>query len=124
MQRLLFIGLAGFVGTVARYLLASYFARQFGETFPVGTLAVNTIGCFLGGLLFAVMQSRMPLSDITQAVLVIGFLGGFTTFSSFGLQTFALIRNGEILLAALNVVAANLLGLLMVWAGYVLGKLL
>ena len=123
MQKVLLIGLAGLVGTVGRYALSGVIARRFGETFPAGTLVVNIIGCFLAGLLFYLLQERNLVSPTTRTVVMIGFLGGFTTFSSFGLQTFTLLRDGEFWFATLNVVSSNFLGLLMVWAGYTLGKL-
>jgi fluoride exporter len=124
MQRIAFIGLAGLVGTLGRYWLSGMVARRFGETFPTGTLLVNVVGCFLAGLLFYVMQERYLVNDTLRTVILIGFLGGFTTFSSFGLQTFTLLRNGEFGLAMLNIIVSNLLGLLMVWAGYTLAKVL
>lgn len=123
MQKALLIGLAGLVGTVGRYALSGVIARRFGETFPAGTLVVNVVGCFLAGLLFCLLQERYLVSPTTRTVVLIGFLGGFTTFSSFGLQTFTLLRDGEFWFATLNIVGSNFLGLLMVWAGYTLGKL-
>jgi fluoride exporter len=122
MQKLILIGLAGLVGTLGRYALSGVIARRFGETFPTGTLVVNVVGCFVAGLLFYLMQERFLVSDTTRAVLMIGLLGGFTTFSSFGLQTFTLLRDGELWFAAVNLVTSNLLGLLMVWAGYTVAK--
>jgi CrcB protein len=123
MQKVLFIGLAGLLGTIGRYALSGVIARRFGESFPTGTLAVNLVGCFLAGLLFYFLMERNLASPTMQAVVMIGFLGGFTTFSAFGLQTFALLREGQFWFATLNVVGSNVLGLLMVWAGYTLGKL-
>jgi fluoride exporter len=121
-MKVLLIGLAGLLGTLGRYWLAGLVSDRYGETFPLGTLAVNLVGCFLAGLLFYLMQERWPFNQTLRAVLMIGFLGGFTTFSAYGLQTFALLRDGELALAALNLVASNLLGLLMVWGGYTLAK--
>lgn len=123
MQKVLLIGLAGLLGTVGRYALSGLVARSFGETFPWGTLVVNIVGCFLAGLLFYLLQERNLVDPTTRAVVMIGFLGGFTTFSSFGLQTFTLLRDGEFWFASLNIIGSNLLGLLMVWAGYTVGKL-
>jgi CrcB protein len=123
MQKVLLIGLAGLVGTVGRYALSGVIARRFGETFPAGTLVVNIVGCFLAGLLFYLLQERNLVTPMTRTVVMIGLLGGFTTFSSFGLQTFTLLRDGEFWFATLNIVGSNFLGLLMVWAGYTLGKL-
>ncbi len=124
MLRLLLVGLAGLAGTLCRYWLGGVFARRYGETFPAGTLAVNLLGCFAAGLLFQFMQERFAFSETARAAVFIGLLGGFTTFSAYGLQTFELLRDGRLGFAALNVVASNLLGVLMVFAGYALAKLL
>src|SRR6266446_9699810 len=122
MQKVFLIGMAGFVGTLARYGLSGIVARRFGETFPAGTLVVNIIGCFLAGFLFYLMQERFLVNDIVRTAIMIGFLGGFTTFSSFGLQTFTLLRDGEMGLATMNVLVSNVAGLLTVWAGYSLAR--
>ena len=124
MLRIALIGLAGLIGTLARYALSGYIARRFGETFPTGTLVVNLVGCFLAGLLFFLMQERFLVNEVIRTTLIIGLLGGFTTFSSFGLQTFTLLREGEVGWAMVNLLTSNFLGLLAVWAGYMLGKLL
>ena len=124
MLRILLVGLAGLSGTLCRYWLSGAVVRRYGEAFPFGTLAVNLLGCFAAGLLFHFMQERQALSETARAVVFVGLLGGFTTFSAYGLQTFTLLREGRPGMAALNVVASNLLGLLLVWAGYAAGKLL
>ena len=120
--RLLLIGLAGLLGTLGRYALSGIIARRFGETFPTGTLVVNVVGCFLAGFLFSLMQDRFLVNDVVRTAIMIGFLGGFTTFSSFGLQTFTLMRDGEMWLATINVLVSNAAGLLTVWAGYSLAR--
>lgn len=124
MGKLLFVGLAGLAGTLSRYWLSGLVASRYGETFPLGTLVVNLVGCFLAGLLFYLFQERFLLNQTARAVVMIGFLGGFTTFSSYGLQSFALLQDGELGFAALNIVASNAAGLLMVWAGYTLARAL
>ena len=124
MQKTILVGLAGLAGTLLRYWLSGVVARRFGETFPWGTMAVNVIGCFLAGAAFYLTEERFLVNPTVRAVILIGLLGGFTTFSSYGLQTFTLIREGEFGWAALNVAVSNLLGLLMVWAGYVSVKAL
>jgi len=124
MIKILLIGSAGFVGTLGRYWLSGIIARRFGETFPLGTLAVNLIGCFLIGLLFYLMQERYVVNPHVRSIVLIGFLGGFTTFSSLGLQTFTLLQDNEIALATANIAASNIFGLLLVWAGYTLAKAL
>lgn len=123
MGRLFLIGFAGFIGTLGRYWLSGLVARRYGETFPSGTLAVNLIGCFLVGILFCLLQERFLVNQTVRTIIMIGFLGGFTTFSSFGLQTFTLLQNGQFGLAALNVSLSNLIGLILVWAGYSIGKM-
>ena len=124
MVKLLLIGFAGFIGTLGRYWLSGVVARSYGETFPLGTLAVNLVGCFLVGLLFYLMQERYLVNQNVRSIILIGLLGGFTTFSSLGLQTFTLLQDNEVALAALNVVASNVMGLLLVWAGYTLARAL
>jgi len=116
--------MAGFVGTLARYWLSSVMARRYGETFPYGTFAVNALGCFLAGVLLALMYDRFLTSPTSRSVVFIGLLGGFTTFSAYGLQTFTLLRDGEIGLALLNIGLSNIAGLFLVWAGYKLAGLI
>ena len=122
MQKTIFIAFAGLVGTLVRYWLSTVVARRYGETFPWGTLAVNLIGSFLAGAIYHLGEERLLLSPAMRTIILIGLLGGFTTFSSYGLQTFTLLREGQIGLATLNVAVSNVLGLLLVWAGYVAFK--
>ena len=124
MQKTIFIAFAGLVGTLIRYWLSGFVARQYGETFPWGTLVVNLIGSFLAGAMYHLAEERFLISPTFRTIIFIGLLGGFTTFSSYGLQTFTLLRDGEIGLATLNIALSNVLGLVMVWAGYVVFKAL
>lgn len=124
MLKIILVGLAGFAGTLARYWLTDASARRHGETFPVGTLAVNVAGCFLIGLLFYLIGERYHVSHTMRVVVFVGLLGGFTTFSSYGLQTLTLLQAGEVSYALLNVALSNLLGIGMVWCGYALGRTL
>ena len=122
MQRILLIGFAGLAGTLGRYFMSGLVARRFGETFPVGTIIINVIGCVLAGLLFYVLQERSLVSETVRLAIMVGFLGGFTTFSAYGLQTFTLFRDGEVFLAFLNLAISNVLGLFMVWLGFVAAR--
>jgi CrcB protein len=99
-------------------LVSGLIARQYGETFPWGTMAVNLIGCLLTGAIFNLTEERFLVSPTLRTMILIGLMGGFTTFSSYGLQTFTLLRDGEFGLATLNIGVSNALGLLLVWAGY------
>jgi CrcB protein len=117
------VGLAGLLGTPCRYRLSGAVVRRYGEEFPWGTLAVNVAGCFLVGLLFYLLRERETAGETARAAVFVGLLGGFTAFSSYGSQIFALLRDGRVSVAAANVVASNLLGVLMVYAGYAPAKL-
>lgn len=122
MQKTILIGIAGLVGTLVRYWVSGVVGRKYGESFPWGTMAVNLVGCFLAGAVFYLAEERSLLSPTLRTIIMIGLLGGFTTFSSYGLQTFTLLRDGEFGLATINVAVSNVLGLLLVWAGYVAFK--
>lgn len=124
MFRTLLIGIAGLTGTLLRYWLSGFVARRYGETFPVGTMVVNVLGCLIAGAVFNLTEERFLVNPTLRTVILIGLLGGFTTFSSYGLQTFTLLRDGELGLASLNIVVSNVLGLFMVWVGYALVKAL
>ncbi len=121
-MKLIALGLAGAAGTVARYWVSGWVARRYGESFPTGTLTVNLLGCFLMGALYYLLEERFLLDPLIRTTLLLGFLGAFTTFSSYGIQVVTLVRDGEFLYAALYVAVSNLAGLLLVWAGYVLSR--
>ena len=109
----------GFIGTGARYGLNGVVARRFGETFPVGTLVVNILGSFAIGLIFVATgsDSRLIVSPTARQFLIAGILGGFTTFSSFSLQTLSLIRSGEAGAAFVNIALSVGVCLLAAWGG-------
>lgn len=119
----LLIGLAGALGSVSRYLFSrSVLSAVGGHWLPAGTMAVNVIGSFAIGLLGGLAASRGFLSPSTRMVLTTGFLGGFTTFSTFSFETLTLVRQGEPLAAAANVALQVGLGLAAVFFGYFLGE--
>ena len=125
MIRLLLVGTGGFLGSVLRYLAsgAVQSAARYAH-FPWGTLAVNTAGCLLIGFLAGAAEARGVFSLEQRLFLITGFLGGFTTFSAFGYETFFLARVGEVALAAANVCGQLVFGLAAVWAGHLLANLL
>lgn len=124
MQTTILVAVAGLFGTLLRYSLSDFVARQYGGRFPWGTMAVNLIGCLLTGAVFFLTETRIIVHPTVRTVILIGLLGGFTTFSAYGLQTFSLLRDGEFGLAILNIVTSNTLGLVMVWVGYLVAKVL
>lgn len=124
----LWVAIGGAVGSMMRFGLGGLVSHKFGETFPFGTLTVNVAGSFIIGFLGAVTspEGRMsPQSRVfaTQCFMT-GLCGGFTTFSSFSLQTLNLMRDGEWLYAGGNVVFSVVLCLIAVWLGFMLGSML
>ena len=124
-MKTLLVGCGGFLGSIARYLLGGAVHRVVqSPVFPFGTLLVNVSGCLAIGFLGGLAEERGLLSPEARVFLLIGVLGGFTTFSSFGYETFQLLRDGEMLPALLNVLLQVGLGLVGVWAGYTSTRLL
>jgi CrcB protein len=114
------VALGGALGSVARYGCTGLAARVLGPSFPWGTLIVNAAGSLIIGFLATLMapDGRLLATPDARALLLIGVLGGFTTFSSFSLDTLNLARDGEWLLASTNVVASVVLCLAAVWLGH------
>src|SRR5574337_1064846 len=123
MKQLLLIGLGSGIGGVFRYSLSTFIHKFVGRSFPLGTLAVNTLGCFLMGLLFIVILERFTnYSESLRAFLLLGFLGGFTTFSSFPIETFNMVEYGEFFYALLNMLFSLFLCLFLTWLGILIGR--
>lgn len=113
------VGSGGFLGALARYGLGGLVHRQVPmAAFPYGTLVVNLLGCLLIGVLAGLADSRQVFGPEFRTFALIGVLGGFTTFSTFGYETIALLRDAEYLRAATNVGVHVILGLALVWLGY------
>jgi CrcB protein len=122
MQTYIWIAIGSALGGVARYWCSGVAARLIGETFPWGTLIVNVLGSFIIGL-FATLTApdgRIFVGSAARQFVMIGILGGYTTFSSFSLQTLELVHDGEWLRAGGNIIASVLFCLLAVWLGHVL----
>jgi fluoride exporter len=120
------ICLGSALGGGCRYWVSGIVARRFGETFPTGTVLVNVTGCFAIGVLAALAQpgGRFLVTPLSRQFLMVGFLGGYTTFSSFSLQTLTLMQDGEWLYAGANVLLSVLFCLVAVWVGYTAGDFL
>jgi CrcB protein len=124
MQKLLLAGLGGFLGSALRYAVGGWVGRlKAGWTFPLETLLINITGCLLIGYLAGLAETRGIFSPATRAFIFIGVLGGFTTFSTFGYETFQLVRTAQWPAAAWSVGLQVVLGLGAVWAGSSLARL-
>jgi CrcB protein len=122
---MLFLAVGGALGTLARYGLNGVVSARVA-TFPLGTMVVNITGCFAIGFIAAISDpsfGRAWLKTGWRDFLMVGFCGGYTTFSSYGLQTLSLARDSEWLFAGLNIVGSNILGLVAVYLGWGLGRL-
>ena len=118
MKAMLLVALGGAIGSVARYKLSGYVLHQTIDwRFPAGTFAVNVLGCLVAGVLAALAEKQNLLSPDARLLLFTGLLGGFTTFSAFGLETMFLLKRGEVGIAAANVVLSVLAGLAALWIG-------
>ena len=123
-SQIILVGIGGFIGSVFRFLLSGFVHRLVPlSEFPFGTLAVNVLGCLLIGLLNGLAETRQIIGPELRLLLMIGMLGGFTTFSAFGYETFALIRDAEVFRATGNVFLQVFFGLVAVWMGDMLGRI-
>ncbi len=122
-MKLLFIGLGGALGAVSRYLLSGWVYKVLGTGFPWGTLAVNSLGSFLMGVLWGVFDVCVVPQN-TRVFLLVGCLGAFTTFSTFSFENFQLIRDGQTNLALLNCCISVIISLGMVFCGFFAARFL
>ena len=123
MQQVLLIAVGGSLGAVARYGLSTFVYHATTETFPWGTLVVNLTGSFLIGVFIELFDTSIIPSE-WRSFITIGFLGAYTTFSTYSLETVNLLRDGELRLATFNVVGSNLLGIIFVVFGIYSSRLL
>ena len=122
--KLLNLAIGGVAGTVARYLFSGAVYRMMGATFPYGTLVVNVSGCFILGLLAVLAEKKFILSPDARLLLMIGFCGAYTTFSTLIFETDSLVRNGQAVKAFTNIFASIILGYILFRAGSLLGEII
>jgi fluoride exporter len=122
--KLLWIALAGALGTLCRYGLGGLVHKHIESVFPWGTAIINILGCLAFGLLWSWMEDRVWVSGEARAAVLVGFLGGFTTFSSFVFETGQLLRDSEWLLALGNLSLQNVVGLAALFVGLKLGAMI
>jgi CrcB protein len=123
MRTALWVGVAGFFGAIARYGISGL-VSNVDEGLPWGTLVVNVTGCFVLGLLVAAFSHRLVVHPEVRVALTVGFLGAYTTFSTFALETFEFVDTHAVALAATNVIVSVGAGLTAVWIGTALGRAL
>jgi CrcB protein len=124
MIKILYLIIGGTVGTISRYGLTGLVHKALGSEFPYGTLAVNTAGCFIIGFLVALSENKFVLGVNARVLLMIGFCGAFTTFSTFMLETSNLMDNGEMMRAFMNLLLSIVIGFTVFRAGVILGEIL
>ena len=122
MMNYLIIGAGGFVGAITRYILAIWIGQRWGRSFPLGTFIINVSGSFLIGLLMTLMAERFTENPQWRLLLVVGFLGAYTTFSTFEYETGALLKDSEWLFASLNVILSVFVGFLALKLGETIAK--
>jgi CrcB protein len=118
------VGLGGFLGSIARFWLGSYITYRMGARFPFGTFVINISGSFLIGLVVTLLGEHAHWSPNLLYFIPIGFIGAYTTFSTFELEAFRSVRTGDVLMALLYVVLSVTLGFMAVWLGVLTGKTL
>ncbi len=121
MTKILLLAAGGAIGTLLRYALSGLTYKVLNGGFPWGTLFVNLAGSFAIGLLWGILEVETMSSNV-RSFIFIGILGGFTTFSTYAFESFSLFRDGEAKLAIINLVASNVLGILLVFGGFLLSR--
>ncbi len=122
MVKLMVIACGGAIGALLRYTVSGLMHKYLDTIFPVGTLTVNLIGCLFIGFLWQLFDSTI-VSENTRMFLLVGLLGALTTFSTFGLESLNLLRDGELKFAALNLIGSVVAGLIFVFIGIVIARL-
>ncbi len=123
MQEILFLGLAGALGAMSRYWLSSAVYALLGREYPWGTTTVNVLGSFLFGLAWVLTHEVGAISSQSRVIILVGFLGSFTTFSTYIFETHLLFQEGKRLKPVLNLIAQNLISLAALYCGFLLGRM-
>jgi CrcB protein len=122
MQKYLLIAVGGALGSVARFFVTSAVAAHMGIAFPFGTFTVNLVSCLIIGFLITSAGKRAGISSAWRFLIAVGFIGAFSTFSTFEWETYSTVRSGAFLLAALYAAGSLVMGLIAVWGGTLLAE--
>lgn len=123
MLSIVLVAAGGGIGAAARYLVSTWAATRFGSTFPYGTLIVNVIGCFIIGAFMSLVTERVVVSPHWRLFIIVGFVGGLTTFSSFSYETLRLLEEADFIQAFMNIGLNIFIGFFATWLGVIAAKL-
>ena len=122
MIKYMMVGIGGFIGTVARFWVGGYISQRMGTKFPYGTFVINCTGSFMIGLVITLLAERTHWNANLRYLIPIGFIGAYTTFSTFEFETLRAVQDGQILIAAMNVILSVMIGFISVWLGVIAGR--
>jgi len=122
-MKYLMVGIGGFSGSIARFWLGAFIGSKMGIRFPYGTFVINITGSFLIGLILTILTERSHLSPNWRYLIPVGFIGGYTTFSTFEFETLQAMQDGQIMIGLLNAGLSVVAGFIAVWLGVMLGRL-
>ena len=123
MLKYVVVGVGGFLGAIARYALGAYIGGRYGVRFPLGTFVINVSGSFLIGLILTLL-ARTTASAYWRYLIPIGFIGAYTTFSTFEYETLRAIQDGQLMTGFLNIALSLVIGFIAVWAGAAIGRVM
>ena len=122
MGKYIVVGLGGFLGAVTRFWLGGFISNRLGTRFPYGTFIINITGSFLIGLIITLLAEKAHWSPNWRYLIPIGFIGAYTTFSTFEYETFRNVQDGQLLTASLNIALSVMIGFVAVWCGVMVGR--
>jgi len=123
MGKYLMVGIGGFLGAIARFWVGGFISAKIGTRFPYGTFFINCTGSFLIGFMITLLAERTHWSPNWRYLIPVGFIGAYTTFSTFEYETFRVMQEGELSMALLNIFLSVLVGFVAVWLGVIAGRL-
>jgi CrcB protein len=122
MTKYLFVALGGALGSMLRFWVGGYVSNRFGTRFPYGTFVINITASFLIGFVLTLLSERTHWSPNWRYLIPVGFIGGYSTFSTFEYESFRVFQDGELLITGLNIVLSVVLGFISVWLGVITGR--